>query len=100
MFLLAFVVCLEDRHHSCFKENECAGCRLEYTHFVSIPLNNTETQTAFESFKAAVMAEPEAAEAAIEESIFVATKQIHLTVMMLKLYSEQKRHLAKQVMHD
>ncbi len=29
--------------------------------------------------------------------MFVSKKQLHFTVMMLKLYSEQKRHLAKQV---
>ena len=64
---------------------------------VSIPLNSAQTQTAFETYKAAILAKPDATEAAIEESVFVATKHIHLTVMMLKLYSEQKRYLAKQV---
>lgn len=72
-------------------------CRLEYSHFVSVPLNSSETQAAFEQFKLSVTGDPQAAKALIEESILVATKQIHLTVMMLKLYSEQKRHLAKQV---
>ena len=72
-------------------------CRLEYSHFISVPLNSSATQTAFEQFKSSVTADPEAAKAQIVESIFVSTKQIHLTVMMLKLYSEQKRHLAKQV---
>ena len=72
-------------------------CRLEYSHFVSVPLNSSATLAAFEHFKLSVTGDPQAAKARIEESIFVATKQIHLTVMMLKLYSEQKRHLAKQV---
>jgi len=62
-----------------------------------VPLNSAATQTAFERFKAGVLADPKASEGQIEESIFVSSKQIHLTVMMLKLYSEQKRHLAKQV---
>ena len=72
-------------------------CRLQYSHFVSIPLNSSATQLAFEQFKSSVTGDSQAARAHIEEPIFVSTKQMHLTVMMLKLYSEQKRHLAKQV---
>lgn len=75
-------------------------CRLEYSHFASIPLNSSATQAAFEQFKSSVTGDPQAAKENIEDSIFVATKQIHLTIMMLKLYSEQKRHLAKQVSHS
>ena len=72
-------------------------CRLEYSHFISVPLNSSATQTAFDQFKSSVTADPEAAKAQIEESIFVSTKQVHLTVTMLKMYSQQNRHLAKQV---
>lgn len=74
--------------------------RLEYSHFVSIPLNSSATQAAFNQFKSSVTGDPQAAKAHIEDSIFVSTKQMHLTVIMLKLYSEQKRHLAKQVRHS
>lgn len=67
---------------------------------LTLSLSRSLTQAAFEHFKTSVTQDPRAATAQIEESIFVATKQIHLTVTMLKLYSEQKRHLAKQVSYQ
>ncbi|KAL3154632.1 A-kinase anchor protein 7 isoforms alpha and beta [Trebouxia sp. C0010 RCD-2024] len=67
---------------------------------LTLSLSRSLTQAAFEHFKTSVTQDPRAATAQIEESIFVATKQIHLTVTMLKLYSEQKRHLAKQTLQS
>lgn len=71
--------------------------RLDYTHFVSIPLASPTAQASFKTLRDEILAEPTAAGAGIEDSIFVDERKLHLTVAMLKLYTFEKRQKAAQV---
>ena len=74
-----------------------ATCRLDYTHFVSIPLATPEVQHQLRALKESVLADLSAAAAGIEESLFVDERKLHLTLVMLKLYSEERRQQAVRV---
>ena len=67
------------------------------THFLSFPLVSQEFSAKFNQLKAAILAEPDAQAANIDESIFVDDKSLHLTLAVLKLYSPEMRHKALQV---
>ncbi|PRW60326.1 activating signal cointegrator 1 complex subunit 1 [Chlorella sorokiniana] len=71
---------------------------LDYNYFLCLPLATPELSAAFESWRDAVLAEPGAAEAGLEASVFMHPQHLHLTIAMLKLYSEEQRDLAKQTL--
>eukprot|EP01023_Acetabularia_acetabulum_P067316 TRINITY_DN9255_c0_g1_i1.p1 TRINITY_DN9255_c0_g1~~TRINITY_DN9255_c0_g1_i1.p1 ORF type:complete len:401 (+),score=67.35 TRINITY_DN9255_c0_g1_i1:85-1203(+) len=72
--------------------------KLDYTHFVSVPLASELSIQAFNSFKSAVLSDEDSESYAIEDSIFQAPHHLHLTVCMLKLYSDKRRQQAKEVL--
>jgi hypothetical protein len=47
-----------------------------------------------------VLAQPDAQAKGFDRSIFINPKTLHLTLLMLKLYSDEARHNAKTVLQD
>lgn len=47
-----------------------------------------------------VLSHPDAESLGIDESIFVKPEQLHLTIVMLKLYSDDLRFRAQQLLQD
>ena len=47
-----------------------------------------------------VLSQPGAADKGFHPSIFVNPKTLHLTLLMLKLYSDEARHTARQVLQN
>ncbi|PNH12215.1 Activating signal cointegrator 1 complex subunit 1 [Tetrabaena socialis] len=72
---------------------------LDYNYFISLPLAAPAAVRQFEAFRRAALADPGAAASGLHESCFMAPQHLHVTLVMLKLYSDQKRHAAQQV-HD
>lgn len=75
-----------------------ASRALDYTHFVSLPLTTPATAAALRSFKQAALLHPGAAAAGLDASIFTPPPHLHLTVVMLKLYSEDARQRAQRAL--
>eukprot|EP01025_Chloroclados_australasicus_P064066 TRINITY_DN8512_c2_g1_i2.p1 TRINITY_DN8512_c2_g1~~TRINITY_DN8512_c2_g1_i2.p1 ORF type:complete len:369 (+),score=69.33 TRINITY_DN8512_c2_g1_i2:120-1226(+) len=73
---------------------------LDYTHFISVPMATQTSINAFTAFKEAVLSDETAEACSIEDSIFQAPHHLHLTVCMLKLYSDERRLKAKQVLDE
>ncbi|GAB4816249.1 hypothetical protein N2152v2_003295 [Parachlorella kessleri] len=74
--------------------------RLDYNYFLCLPLATDALRVAMDRFKQQVLAEAGAAAAGIEGSIFMKPAHLHLTLAMLKLYSEDSRQRARQVLHS
>ena len=74
--------------------------RLDYNYFLSIPLNTDSVIEEYQAFKDAVLSRKTAGVDGIDSSIFVPGRHLHLTVAMLKLYSDERRHLAVQALDD
>ncbi|KAK3257720.1 hypothetical protein CYMTET_33204, partial [Cymbomonas tetramitiformis] len=86
-------------------ESALGNSSLQYTHFLSLPLASKSVTAAMHSFKLKALGSPQdpAATAAatadgIDEGIFWEPKHLHLTLVMLKLYSAQKRELAQKAL--
>ncbi|WIA35225.1 hypothetical protein OEZ86_003687 [Tetradesmus obliquus] len=75
-----------------------SGRTLDYTHFLSLPLSNKQTAAKLKEFQQQVLAQPGAQEKGFEPSIFVNAASLHLTLLMLKLYSDEARHKAATVL--
>lgn len=73
---------------------------LPYTHFVNIPLNLGDIPDAARAFRAAVLSSPWAEECRVEQDIFFEPGHLHLTLAMLKLYSDERRHKAKLLVDE
>ena len=71
--------------------------RLGVNHFVCIPVNTATVQAAFQDLKGKIMELDNAADAKIDSSIFISEKKLHLTILVLKLYSNKSRDLAAKV---
>ena len=70
----------------------------DYTHFVSLPLNSPELIAALEGFRDRALAlEPEERRG-LDPTVFAKPQHFHLTVCMLKLYSEASRRRASEVL--
>ncbi|PNW87945.1 hypothetical protein CHLRE_01g008000v5 [Chlamydomonas reinhardtii] len=77
-----------------------AGRLLDYNYFLSLPLATPATVRQFEAFRKGVLGDPKVCPpgCGLEPSVFMAPQQLHLTLVMLKLYSDQKRHAAQQAL--
>eukprot|EP00775_Hariotina_reticulata_P012350 gene12350-12484_t len=81
---------------------------LDWTHFVSLPLSNEHTAAKLANFQQKVdekqdrdvLSQPGAADKGFHPSIFINPKTLHLTLLMLKLYSDEARHKARQVLQN
>ena len=65
---------------------------------MSIPVNTDAIQEKFQELKHAIVGLEEANAARIDESVFISAKKLHLTILVLKLYSNESRRLATEVM--
>ena len=54
-------------------------------------------QQQLRALKESILLDPSAAAAGIEESLFVDERKLHLTLVMLKLYTEERRQQAARV---
>ena len=74
-------------------------CRRDFTHFVSIPVPGAAP--VYAALRDSVMMDPAAAGAAgLDPTVWVSPASLHLTVVMLKLYSGEARLLACEVSAD
>jgi hypothetical protein len=85
--------------------------RLDFSHFVSIPISDANRQTdgrtsagsgaepaqCFADFREAALADPAVTAASVRRQDFSAPERLHLTLLMLKLYSNDARRLAAEV---
>ena len=72
---------------------------LPYNYFISVPLTFPSARAALEAFRSRVLGDEVAASAAgLEASVFVDAAQLHLTVVMLKLYTEEKRQRVREIL--
>ncbi|GIL81114.1 hypothetical protein Vretimale_12758 [Volvox reticuliferus] len=80
--------------------NAVSGRLLDYNFFISLPLASPAAVRQFEAFRRAVLSDPRVAPpgSGLEESIFMWPQNLHLTLVMLKLYSDQKRHEAQRLL--
>lgn len=72
-------------------------CRTRFNYFVALPVNTEAIQEAFEDLKSQILGMDKASKAQIDDSTFISAKKLHLTVLMLKLYTDESRSLANQV---
>ena len=70
--------------------------KLPYTHFYSIPLRGAGS--GFNAFREEMLRVTSPSDK-IEPSVFVATSQLHLTLIMLKLHEKEEIELAKQILN-
>ncbi|KAG2430371.1 hypothetical protein HYH02_013733 [Chlamydomonas schloesseri] len=77
-----------------------AGRLLDYNYFLSLPLATPATVRQFDAFRKAVLEDPKVCPpgSGLEPSVFMKPQHLHLTLAMLKLYSDQKRHAAAQAL--
>ncbi|KXZ46404.1 hypothetical protein GPECTOR_44g79 [Gonium pectorale] len=77
-----------------------SGRLLDYNYFISLPLAVPAAVRQFEAFRRGVLSDPRVAPpgSGLEESVFMAPQHLHLTLVMLKLYSDEKRHQAHQAL--
>eukprot|EP00803_Ostreobium_quekettii_P003818 evm.model.scf_1223.1 EVM.evm.TU.scf_1223.1 scf_1223:16154-19336(+) len=80
--------------------NDVVTKRLDYNYFVSIPLTTEAIQQAHRAFREAVLSAENGGAAGIDKSIFTPGNHLHMTIVMLKLYSDEKRNLARKALED
>ena len=81
-------------------EEALGSPQLPYTHFVGFPLNHPHVQEAFERFRESVLRLSPSQRPGLDESVFWDARQLHLTVCMLKLYSDEARAKARRVLEE
>ncbi|KAG2486288.1 hypothetical protein HYH03_014993 [Edaphochlamys debaryana] len=78
------------------------GRHLDYNFFLSLPLASPAAVRQFEAFRRAVLNDPKvcppSGSSGLDPSVFMAPPHLHLTLAMLKLYSDEARHRAAQVL--
>lgn len=80
----------------CFSE-KVLNDRTSYNYFISLPLNTEAAQEKFQELKSNILGLDTVKEAKIDETIFINAKKLHLTILVLKLHSNESRQLATQV---
>uniref|UniRef100_F1KX24 Activating signal cointegrator 1 complex subunit 1 n=1 Tax=Ascaris suum TaxID=6253 RepID=F1KX24_ASCSU len=65
--------------------------RASYTHFVSLPMNHADIQTAFTQFAELVQNDDELPASCREPAVFQEAGKLHLTVVMLSLLDENEK---------
>jgi len=70
-----------------------------FTHFVSLPINQTHIQEAFMDFKKEVL-ETCCSQRGVEESIFQTRTLLHLTIGTMALFDDRERALAREILED
>ncbi|KAL6748714.1 AKAP7 2'5' RNA ligase-like domain-containing protein [Haematococcus lacustris] len=73
---------------------------LPYNFFVSLPLVYPALTQSLQELQAGIMQLEGAAAAGLEPSLFTRPERMHLTVVPLKLYSDQQRRHALQVLDE
>ncbi|EZA56279.1 activating signal cointegrator 1 complex subunit 1 isoform X2 [Ooceraea biroi] len=71
-----------------------------YTHFLSIPLNKQEIIDNFNSFKTDVLEKYAKSTRNIDESLFQTASKLHITIGMLKLFDDNEKKQAFDVLND
>ncbi|GMH37491.1 hypothetical protein BSKO_05364 [Bryopsis sp. KO-2023] len=72
--------------------------KMDYNFFVSIPLCTPGVVARLKTFQEEILKKDNISTSGIEASIFQKPEHLHLTVLMLKLYSEEKRQIAFKTM--
>jgi hypothetical protein len=67
---------------------------IEYSHFFSLPLATPEIIARVDAFRAAALADADAVAGGLAAQAFTPARHLHLTLCMLKLYTEDARHRA------
>ncbi|XP_023943938.2 activating signal cointegrator 1 complex subunit 1 [Bicyclus anynana] len=70
--------------------------RQAYTHFVSIPMNSPEIVKNFEKFKEEVLRKC----SGIDESLFISSAKLHITVGVMCLMDNEERLLASKLLTE
>ncbi|XP_033327476.2 activating signal cointegrator 1 complex subunit 1 [Megalopta genalis] len=73
---------------------------LDYTHFLSIPLNEGSIIMKYMAFKNDVLKSSEKTSRGIDETIFQIPSKLHITIGMLKLFDDAERERATQALDD
>ena len=81
-------------------EEALGSPQLPYTHFVGFPLNHPHVREAFARFRESVLRLSPSQRPGLDESVFWDARQLHLTVCMLKLYSDEARAKARRVLEE
>ncbi|CAH0725945.1 unnamed protein product, partial [Brenthis ino] len=68
------------------------------THFVSIPVNDTNIRNNFENFKESVL--QECSNSGLDDSLFIRSEKLHLTVGMLCLMDNEERMQASELLME
>ncbi|XP_078043517.1 activating signal cointegrator 1 complex subunit 1 [Augochlora pura] len=71
----------------------------DYTHFLSIPMNNESIITTFNAFTDDVLKNSGKTSRGIDETIFQKPNKLHLTIGMLKLLDDEEREKAIQALN-
>jgi len=71
-----------------------------YTHFLSIPLNKQEIINNFNIFKNNVLEKHSKSIHNIDESVFQIPSKLHMTIGMLKLFDDNEKKQAFDVLND
>ncbi|XP_011704169.1 PREDICTED: activating signal cointegrator 1 complex subunit 1 isoform X3 [Wasmannia auropunctata] len=74
--------------------------KIHYTHFLSIPLNKKGIMDKYLSFKNEVLEKYNKTTHNIDESLFQTTSKLHLTIGMLKLFDDNDKKHAVDVLMD
>lgn len=73
--------------------------KMGFTHFLSIPCNNPELQSAFQEFQTAVL-ESCSDSRGLDESVFQTPTLLHMTIGTLALMDENERQKAKDILEE
>ena len=77
---------------------ETSRSKLDFTHFISIPVNVEEVQKNFEKFKEDILNAHSSGVRGIKEEIFQLPQKLHLTVCILILLDEEDRKKAVSIL--
>ncbi|GIX75657.1 activating signal cointegrator 1 complex subunit 1 [Caerostris darwini] len=72
---------------------------MEFTHFISIPMNDQNIQEKFLHFKNDVLRTCKGSQG-IEDNIFVSPAKLHLTIAMLTLLTKQEKEKATSILQN
>jgi len=74
--------------------------RLPYTHFISFPLTIGDIPKNFTKFKSSILENYMDASPGLDESCFIEPERLHLTILMLKLYSQEQIKKTQELFKD
>lgn len=78
---------------------EATRKKLDFTHFLSIPLNKPEIMKEFNLFMKTVLNNSEKTSRGVDETIFQTPSKLHLTIAMLTLLDDTERNQAIEALN-